>query len=355
MRRFLPPPADSSREKTDRNPYAVRTRKENAMTRTPRIAVSMGDPAGIGPELVAAAAAALPGIEMVLVGDPDLAARDFRRAGLDPPTRVDEVPARDDSLPNRVVLRDAGARSAPEPGRPSAETGRAAYRWLEAAAGLALEKRVDAVVTGPVSKETLRSAGFRHPGQTEFLADLCGVPDFAMLLVGGPLAVLPVTRHVALRSVADVLRTEEIVRAIGHAHDFARRIGRQEPRIAVAALNPHAGDGGMFGSEEAEIIAPAIAAAAAAGKKAAGPIPADALFHQAREGLWDVVVCMYHDQGLIPLKMLAFHEGVNITLGLPIVRTSPDHGTAFDIAGRGKARPDSMISAFRWALRLTGR
>ena len=207
-------------------------------------------------------------------------------------------------------------------------------------------------MTGPVSKSALRQAGFPHPGQTEFLAETCGVRRFAMLLCGGGLAVLPVTRHVPLREVPDLLTPESIAEAVGLAHDFARRAGRREPRIAVAALNPHAGEGGLLGAEESRIIEPAIAYAMTRGWPARGPFPADTLFHEARNGRWDVVVCMYHDQGLIPLKMIAFHEGVNITLGLPIVRTSPDHGTAFDIAGRGTADPGSMKEAVEWALRL---
>lgn len=332
-----------------------RTVRNQEPDRRFRLALTLGDPAGIGPEVVVRAACERTDVECVLVGDGDLAVSWAERFRCDIPTPVAGMPARDASLPARCVVWDAGSPVVGvRPGRPTESTGRASWDWLRVAVEAAMEGRVDALVTGPVSKSALRKAGFPYPGQTEFLAEACGAGRFAMLLCGGGLAVLPVTRHVPLREVPDLLTIEGIAEAVGLAHDFGRRAGLREPRVAVAALNPHSGEGGLLGREEREIIEPAVAYAIARGWTASGPFPADTLFHEARNGRWDVVVCMYHDQGLIPLKMIAFHEGVNITLGLPIVRTSPDHGTAFDIAGRGTAEPGSVREAVVWALRLSG-
>jgi 4-hydroxythreonine-4-phosphate dehydrogenase len=200
-------------------------------------------------------------------------------------------------------------------------------------------------------------AGFKFPGQTEFFAARCGVENFAMLLTGGKLTVALVTVHIPLRAVPGALKTEEIVRVGLLLHDFLRRRGIERPRIAIAGLNPHAGESGAIGSEEAEVIAPAVAQLQSAigslqSAIIAGPFSPDTIFHHAANGDWDAVLCMYHDQGLIPLKLHAFHDGVNVTLGLPFPRTSPDHGTAFEIAGKNLARPDSMIAAINLAVEL---
>jgi 4-hydroxythreonine-4-phosphate dehydrogenase len=229
---------------------------------------------------------------------------------------------------------------------------------LEEAASRASRGELDAVVTSPINKTRMYQIGFKFPGQTEFFAHRCGVDNFAMLLTGGKLSVALVTVHIPLREVADALTTEEIVRVGRLLYHFLRRRGITEPRIAVAGLNPHAGEAGALGREEADVIAPAVqqlqyASGNHHSANFRGPFSPDTVFHHAAEGDWDAVLCMYHDQGLIPLKLHAFHEGVNVTLGLPFPRTSPDHGTAFDIAGKNIARPDSMIAAINLAVELT--
>jgi 4-hydroxythreonine-4-phosphate dehydrogenase len=283
-----------------------------------RVGITLGDQAGIGPEIVRAALAS-------------------GRLPADPQYSV-IGPAIDCSL-----------------GQPTVETARAAWDALEEAAQLALRGELDAVVTAPINKARMYDIGFKFPGQTEFFAERCGISNFAMLLTGGKLTVALVTVHLPLRDVADTLRTEEIVRVGLLLEDFLRRRGTGQPRMAVAGLNPHAGESGSIGREETEIIAPAVAELQRlCGARAivAGPFSPDAIFHHAANGDWDGVLCMYHDQGLIPLKLHAFHQGVNVTLGLPFPRTSPDHGTAFEIAGKNIARPDSMIAAINLAVEL---
>ncbi len=285
-----------------------------------RIGITLGDPAGIGPEVVHAALASgrLPeGAEFQIIGEyPDCAT-----------------------------------------GEPTSNTARAARSALEKAAELAKRGEIDAVVTGPIHKARMYEVGFEFPGQTEFFAHRWGVDNFAMLLAGGALTVALVTTHIALRDVASSLRQSEIVRVGLLLEAFLRRRGLRAPRIAVAGLNPHAGESGALGREEIELIEPAIAelqsaAAPDGGASFAGPFSPDTIFYHAAAGEWDAVLCMYHDQGLIPLKLHAFHEGVNVTLGLPFPRTSPDHGTAFEIAGKGIARADSMIAAINLSAEL---
>lgn len=290
-------------------------------------------------------------------------------------------------LNSHFEYRIIGEIVACEPGKPTQETARAAFDALEAAAALALKNEIAAVVTAPISKSQLYAAGFDFPGQTEFFAARCGVENFAMCLTGGALTVALVTCHVALREVPPLITKSEIVRVGSLLADFlALRLGnKRAPRIAVAGLNPHAGEAGALGREEIEIIEPAIAelnrsfavnpsltagATAAESSRLAsgetsslaktgtqffGPLPPDTLFHRAVAGEFDGALCMYHDQGLIPLKLHAFDEGVNVTLGLPIIRTSPDHGTAFDIAGKNLASPNSMIAAINLAAELAER
>jgi 4-hydroxythreonine-4-phosphate dehydrogenase len=290
-----------------------------------RIGITFGDPAGIGPEIVRAALASgrLPdAVEYSIIG-----------------------PSFDCSL-----------------GQPTKETARAAWQALEEGANLATRGEIDAIVTGPIHKARMYEIGFNFPGQTEFFADRCRVSNFAMLLTGGKLTVALVTVHLPLRDVPGTLRAEEIVRVGLLLADFLRCRGIAAPRIAVAGLNPHAGESGAIGAEEIETIAPAVAALnsqSALGSYPpptfAGPVSPDTVFHHAADGHWDGVLCMYHDQGLIPLKLHAFHEGVNVTLGLPFPRTSPDHGTAFELAGKNLARPDSMIAAINLAAELAHR
>ena len=282
------------------------------------IGLTLGDPAGIGPEIIRAALAS-------------------------------------GKLDRAFDYRTIGSESAVDPGRPTEASARLARDGLEEAATLVLSGKIAAVVTGPVSKSALRRVGFDFPGQTEFFAARAGVRDFAMCLTGGALTVGLVTTHVPLRDVPSLLSTAEIIRVGRLLESFvARRLGVR-PRIAVAGLNPHAGESGTLGREEIEIIEPAVQllrSSLESSATVAGPIPPDTVFQRAVAGEFDAVLCMYHDQGLIPLKLHAFDSGVNITLGLPFPRTSPDHGTAFDIAGRGIARPDSMIAAIRLAAEL---
>ncbi|MDQ6624474.1 MAG: 4-hydroxythreonine-4-phosphate dehydrogenase PdxA [Verrucomicrobiota bacterium] len=283
-----------------------------------RIGITLGDPAGIGPEIV--------------------------RAALDSGRLAK-------SAEYRIVGEPAGHIA----GQPTAEGARAALAALEEAVAAAKNGQLDAVVTGPIHKARMYEVGFIFPGQTEFFANRCGVENFAMLLTGGALTVALVTTHIALREVARSLRTAEIVRVGLLLEAFVRQRTGRAPRIAVAGLNPHAGESGALGREEIELIAPAVAELQkrlGQGALVAGPFSPDTVFHHAANGEWDGVLCMYHDQGLIPLKLHAFHEGVNVTLGLPFPRTSPDHGTAFEIAGKGIARADSMIAAINLAAAL---
>jgi 4-hydroxythreonine-4-phosphate dehydrogenase len=285
-----------------------------------RVGITLGDQAGIGPEIVRAALAS-------------------------------------NRLPSTARLSIIGPEINCALGRPTPETAGAALAALEEAARLALRGEFDAIVTAPIHKAGMYEAGFRFPGQTEFFADRCGVKNFAMLLTGGKLTVALVTVHVPLRVVPGALKTEEIVRVGLLLIAFLRRRGIEQPRIAVAGLNPHAGESGALGREEHEVITPAVEQLQSAvgnlrSAIIAGPFSPDTIFHHAANGDWDAVLCMYHDQGLIPLKLHAFHEGVNVTLGLPFPRTSPDHGTAFEIAGKNLARPDSMIAAINLAVEL---
>ena len=290
-----------------------------------RIGITLGDPAGIGPEIVQAALA----------------------SGRLPPTAEYSIIAR----PVACSL-----------GQPTRQTAHAALAALEEITSLALRGEIQAVVTAPIHKARMYEIGFRFPGQTEFFADRCNVKNFAMLLTGGKLTVALVTTHLPLHAVPSALNQGEIVRVGLLLRDFLHRRLIPRPQIAVAGLNPHAGESGTLGREEIEIITPAIAELNSRSQTThhqspifAGPFSPDTLFHQAAKGAWDGVLCMYHDQGLIPLKLHAFHEGVNVTLGLPFPRTSPDHGTAFEIAGKGIACADSMIAAINLAVELVQR
>lgn len=283
-----------------------------------RIGITLGDPAGIGPEIVHAA-----------LRSPD--------------------------LPRDVEFRVIGRDFDDAAGKPSRATAQAAQEALEESIILARTGEIDAVVTGPIHKARMYEIGFEFPGQTEFFARRWDVSNFAMLLTGGGLTVALITTHIPLAQVAGKLRAEEIVRVGLLLADFLRLRSDGVPQIAVAGLNPHAGESGALGNEEIETIAPAVTELQRrCGHSAvvAGPFSPDTIFHHAAAGQWDAVLCMYHDQGLIPLKLHAFHSGVNVTLGLPFPRTSPDHGTAFEIAGKGIARPDSMIAAINLAAEL---
>ncbi len=326
------------------------------------LAVSLGDPAGIGPEVVAKCwdhrgQYGLP--PFVAIGDPRSlsAVWDGPIVTIDDPREVDS--AFDVGLPLWPVV----AAQSDVPGCPSLAGAHCSLDALELAVGLARSGTAAGVVTGPVSKVQLYGIGFAHPGQTEFVAERCGISpaNVAMMLAGPTLRTVPVTTHLPLADVAAAL-SSSLIEARGRAalRGLQRSFGITEPRLAVAGLNPHAGEGGSLGREEIDLIIPAIEALRAEGWHVTGPHPADTMFHAAARARFDAALCMYHDQALIPLKALHFEEGVNITLGLPIVRTAPDHGTAFDIAGADRADPRAMAAAIRQAdasatIRFAGR
>ncbi|WP_347340702.1 4-hydroxythreonine-4-phosphate dehydrogenase PdxA [Sphingomonas sp. CROZ-RG-20F-R02-07] len=315
------------------------------------LAVSMGDPAGIGPEIIAKAWAArhahrLP--PFVAVGDVRAITRVW--AGpVRPITDLAEVSTVFDQALPVLTIEDAGDIV---PGVPDAEGARCALHSLEMAAGLVKSGAAQALVTGPVSKAQLYAIGFTHPGQTEFVAERCGIAreNAVMMLAGPSLRVVPITTHVPLAEVSALLDIELIVaKARATARGLTRNFGIEAPRLAFAGFNPHAGEGGAIGREEIDILEPAIAMLRDEGIDATGPFAADTMFHPRARAGYDVALCCYHDQALIPIKTLHFDEGVNMTLGLPIVRTSPDHGTAFGIAGRDQAEPGAMIAAIAMA------
>jgi 4-hydroxythreonine-4-phosphate dehydrogenase len=291
------------------------------MADIPVIGITLGDAAGVGPEVIHGALAS-------------------------------------GRLDSRFTFQVLGNAAAATPGSPTAETARNAFAALEEAARLAGAGQIAAVVTGPIHKARMAEIGFPFPGQTEFFANRWETANFAMLLTGGALTVALVTAHIPLTQVPHRVTRSEVVRVGRLLADFLRlRAGpnaAQNPRIAVAGLNPHAGEQGILGTEEIDIIAPAVHELAASESRAewTGPHSPDTLFHRAVAGDFDAVLCMYHDQALIPLKLHAFDQGVNVTIGLPYIRTSPDHGTAFDIAGAGRARPESMIAAINLAAEL---
>ena len=315
------------------------------------IAVSLGDPAGIGPEVVAKcwdhrSAFNLP--PFLAVGD----ARSLSAVWDGPIVTIDDPRDADSAFDVGLPIFHIPAGDTDIPGRPSVAGAHCSLDALELAVGLARSGSASAVVTGPVSKQQLYSIGFVHPGQTEFVAERCGVAseNVAMMLAGPTLRTVPVTTHVPLHEVPRRLNPG-LIEARGRAtlRGLQRNFGIADPRLAISALNPHAGEGGALGTEEEDIIRPAIDALRAEGWHVIGPLSADTMFHEAARSQYDAALCMYHDQALIPLKALHFEEGVNITLGLPIVRTAPDHGTAFDIAGEDRADPRATAAAIRMA------
>ncbi len=321
----------------------------------PRLLFTLGDVAGIGPEIVARAWPALLSLcRPVVVGDPLWLEQALRQIGSSASVEVLAHPAQANPRPEVILCIPASEQDLRSviPGRVSAAAGRAAYDFLCRAIDLTLERAADGIVTAPLHKEGLHAAGLPYPGHTEILAERTGVKQFAMVLAVPGLAVAHVTLHMALRDVFRHLSQEGIREKAHLLHDLLWRLLEREPRLAVAALNPHASDGGLFGDEEATLIAPAVEQARADGLDVKGPIPCDTLFVRARRGEFDGVVAMYHDQGHIALKLLGVDQAVNISVGLPIVRTSVAHGTAYDIAGQGKADERSLIEAARVAARL---
>lgn len=324
----------------------------------PIIGITMGDAAGIGPEIIVKTLARAPIYETcrpLVIGD----AETIIAASMTEPLKVNIVDRVDHSLfkygtidvfkVKGIDLMDV------EKGRVSRKAGKAAVEFLLEAIKLALNQEIHAIVTAPLNKEAINLAGYHYQGHTEILATKTQTAKYAMMLAAGTLKVIHVTTHVALREACDLITKTKILDTILLAHRALQALGFQQPHIAVAGLNPHAGESGLFGQEEVDHILPAVKEAQAKGVKVEGPSPPDTVFLKAMHGHYDIVVAMYHDQGHIPLKLVGFEKGVNVTLGLPIIRTSVDHGTAFDIAGQGKAKPDSMIEAIMMAIEFANK
>jgi len=331
------------------------------MSSKPVVAVTMGDPAGVGPEIILKALAR-PEIKKtchpLILGDWAVLQRALPKGKNSPKLtcgRKDEPPITTMRNGGGFLVWPLSSLSAREarPGLPSKAGGDAAYRYICEAAQLALSRSVDAIATAPISKSILQLAGHHYPGHTELLAELSRTPECRMMLIGKKLRVVLVTGHIGFNKVSRALTPKGIRTTLQLADRGLREFfGIRRPRIAVAALNPHGGEEGIFGDEENRVIVPALRDARRKGINAQGPFPADTLFHQAARGDYDAVVCMYHDQGLIPLKLHHFFGGVALTLGPPFIRTSVDHGTAYDIAGKNQADPTSMIEAILLAARL---
>jgi 4-hydroxythreonine-4-phosphate dehydrogenase len=315
------------------------------------LAVALGDPAGIGPEIIAKSwerreAEGLP--PFFAVGDCEA----IRAVWKGPLEAIDDPAEAEACFADALPVFRLGAGTGVTPGQPDMEGARASLDALELAVGLARSGAASGLVTGPVSKAQLYAIGFNHAGQNEFVAERCGVSAelVAMMLVGPTLRTVPVTVHVPLRDVPEILTVERIVsKGRATVRGLQRQFGIEQPRISVAGLNPHAGEDGALGREEMEVIVPAIERLREEGFDVIGPFPADTMFHERARSSYDAALCMYHDQALLPVKALHFDEGVNMTLGLPIVRTSPDHGTAFALAGRDQADPGAMIAALATA------
>jgi len=321
-----------------------------------KLLITMGDPGGVGPEIIAKAFGT-PGIRKscipIVIGDTLIMAKALRL--LRNPRKLREITSPDEAENSGRLMHLINVNTMiprlPQK-KPTAEGGEACVRYIRKAVELAMHKQVDGIVTAPISKEALKMAGFAWPGHTEMLAEISRTKQYAMMLVGGPLRVILVTIHTALKNVPELITRQRILRVIRLAKKACDMLKIRTPKIAVAGLNPHAGEAGIFGEEEITQIVPAIRQANREGIPVSGPYPPDTIFHKAYQGEIDIVVCMYHDQGLIPLKMIAFDKGVNVTIGLPFIRTSPDHGTAYDIAWQGTANPSSMIEAIKLAGRL---
>ena len=336
------------------------------MTAVP-LAITMGDPAGVGPEIIAKAAAELrPRLEsgalrMVVIGSN--AALENARSRFTPGIAIPAVTEDDPDWPALCALQAGPEGEAIAPGQLSADGGRFAFQAVERGVRLAMEGRIGGIVTAPLNKEALNKAGYHYPGHTEMLAELTGVKGSCMMLAHGNMRVSHVTTHIALEDVPKRATAERLRRVIDLTHNALSRLRLGRTRIAVAALNPHAGEGGLFGRHDIDVAEPVIAQAVADGLDVVGPVPGDTVFVKLRAGQYDAVIANYHDQGHIPVKLLGFEidpesgrwdslSGVNITLGLPIIRTSVDHGTAFDIAGKGIANARSLVEAIEYAERL---
>jgi 4-hydroxythreonine-4-phosphate dehydrogenase len=328
------------------------------MNNKPLIAITMGDPAGIGPEIIAKVfetGEVFSYCRPVIVGNAGVIKKIIEDLRLSVYVRTIGTIAEVDPASGKAdVLHLANVDLAKHLwGRPNAASGNAVVEYIKLATELALQRKVDAMVTAPINKEMMNAAGFDFAGHTELLAYLTGSKDYGMMFVGGGLKLILVTIHHAMTDLPRLITRERVLKTIRLANTALQGFGIEKPRIGVAAFNPHASEGGLFGHEELDEILPAVLDARGAGIDASDPLPADTLFYKARNGYYDIVVAMYHDQGLAPLKMLAFGNAVNVTVGLPIIRTSVDHGTAYDIAGKGQADPTSLLEAIKLAAQMT--
>lgn len=321
----------------------------------PLLALTMGDPSGVGPEIIALALEDETfAANCLVIGDLKRLRTGARKAGSSTRYRVADSPCRagnDGLVP--VLQIDLTDQALPF-GQLSAQSGECAYQCLVKAIDLAMAGTIDAVVTAPLNKESLHMAGHMYPGHTEILAERTGTDETVMMLSAGAMRVLHVTTHIPLSRVPGAISTERIERVLELGDEALKKMGIKKPLFGVAGLNPHAGESGIFGNEEKNIIIPAIENARGRGIRVEGPIPPDVVFLKMHRGKYDAIIAMYHDQGHIPLKLLAFESGVNVSLGLPIIRTSVDHGTAFDIAGKGLADPGSLTEALRLASAMAG-
>jgi len=318
----------------------------------------MGDPAGIGPEIIAKvldSGEIVPLCVPVVIGDAGVMRKLIDELRL--PVTVNSITSLLQAAPakDRIDVLDLKNvdLTAHEWGKPGASSGTSVVEYIKKAVELTMDREADAIVTAPISKEMMNAAGHHYAGHTELLADLTGTKEYGMLFVGGGLHVILVTIHVALKDVPRLITQASVLKTLRLAHRAMQSFGIDKPRIGVAALNPHAGEGRLFGTEEWEVILPAVVKARGEGIHASDPIPADTLFYKARNNYYDIVVAMYHDQGLAPLKMIAFGKAVNVTVGLPIIRTSVDHGTAYDLAGKGCADPASLLEAVKLAVSMS--
>lgn len=322
-----------------------------------KIAITMGEPGGIGPEVIVKALS-FAGIRdccvPVVIGNAEVMKDAVRLTGL--PLKVKSISGLSESKPCSGIIEvlEVKTPSSFKENVPSKNAGRAVVSYIKKAVELALREEISAIITAPISKESLKMAGCKWPGHTELLAELTKTKNYAMMFVSDKLKVVLATIHIPLKNVPKLIKENLVLKTITLAERGMKMLGVDAPRIAVAGLNPHAGEAGILGDEEIKAIIPAVKRAREMGFNVAGPFPPDVIFHKAYNGDFDIVVCMYHDQGLIPFKVLAFDTGVNMTVGLPIIRTSPDHGTAFDIAWQNKANPSSMIEAIKLAAKITG-
>ncbi len=327
------------------------------MAQLPVVAITIGDPCGIGPEVVAKALTVQEIHDLCLplvVGSAAIMRNALALVCSPLQVRETDDPEAAGSLAGTVPVLDPHNLNAEDaiPGKVSAAAGKACMEWVELAADLCLKGRVRAMATAPINKEAAWAAGYKEIGHTELLQSMTGAPQVATMLVSGTLRVVHLTTHRSLRQACDAVTRENVLAKVRLTHDYFQRWGFPNPRIGVAALNPHSSDGGLLGDEEAKAIEPAVKDARAKGIDAVGPVPADTVFNQAIGGRFDAVLCMYHDQGHIPIKVHGFEESVSVNLGLPIIRTSVDHGTAFDIAGKGIAQATSMAEAIKLAAYL---